>query len=109
MPKIPVAARPRARQSDVHLVTDEDSIYEQDIQRNPTSVGPWLEYADFKLRHGTIHEQAFVLERACVHLPRSYKLWKMVRRPPSTVLTGSSTQWPSLLTPAVPCLSSPPC
>ena len=92
MPTVPATTRPRARRPDVHFVTDEDSIYEQDIQRNPTSIRPWLAYADFKLRHGTVHEQAFVLERACVHLPRSYKLWKMVRQPLSTILTDSSTE-----------------
>jgi len=29
-----------------------------------------------------LQEQAFVMERACLQLPRSYKLWKMVRFPP---------------------------
>jgi pre-mRNA-splicing factor SYF1 len=64
--------------ADTLYQTDEDSIYEQDILRNPNSIKPWLAYAEFKLRHGTTHEQAFVLERACLQLPRSYKLWKMV-------------------------------
>jgi pre-mRNA-splicing factor SYF1 len=49
--------------------------------RDPGSTKPWLAYIDFKLQHGSIHEQAFVLERACLQLPRSYKLWKMVGLP----------------------------
>lgn len=88
-----------ARQPDVHLVVrrprsgtalrscrltpnplqaDDDAVYEQDIMRDPGSTKPWLAYIEFKLQHGTIYEQAFVLERACLQLPRSYKLWKMV-------------------------------
>ncbi|KAI1205874.1 TPR-like protein [Annulohypoxylon truncatum] len=66
-----------ARQPDLHLVTDEDAVYEQDILRDPGSTKPWLAYIQFKLQHGTPQEQAFVLERACQQLPRSYKLWKM--------------------------------
>jgi len=62
---------------DLYLVTKEDSIYEQDILRNPGSVRPWLTYIDHKMRNGTLHEQAFVQERACIQLPRSYKLWKI--------------------------------
>ncbi|KAK2044109.1 pre-mRNA-splicing factor SYF1 [Colletotrichum somersetense] len=65
------------RRPDLHLVGDEDSIYEQDILRNPGSIKPWLAYIHFKSQHGTVHERAFVLERACLQLPRSYKLWKM--------------------------------
>ncbi|EXJ76815.1 pre-mRNA-splicing factor syf1 [Cladophialophora psammophila CBS 110553] len=62
---------------DLYLIANEDAIYEQDILRNPGSVRPWLTYIDFKMRNATIHEQAFVQERACIQLPRSYKLWKM--------------------------------
>lgn len=58
--------------------SDEDAVYEQDILRDPGSTKPWLAYIEFKLQHGTIHEQAFVIERACLQLPRSYKLWKLV-------------------------------
>jgi pre-mRNA-splicing factor SYF1 len=58
--------------------SEEDTIYEQDILRDPESIKPWLGYINFKLRHGSLHEQAFVLERACLQLPRSYKLWRMV-------------------------------
>lgn len=59
--------------------SEDDFPYEQDIQRNPGSTKPWLAYIDYKLQHGTVREQAFVMERACVQLPRSYKLWRMVR------------------------------
>lgn len=58
--------------------SDEDAVYEQDILRDPGSTKPWLAYIEFKLQHGTVHEQAFVIERACLQLPRSYKLWKLV-------------------------------
>lgn len=59
--------------------TEDDYVYEQDILRSPGSTKPWLAYINYKVQHGTPEEQAFVLERACVQLPRSYKLWKMVR------------------------------
>lgn len=66
---------------------DEDAVYEQDILRDLGSTKPWLAYIEFKLQHGTIHEQAFVMERACIQLPRSYKLWKLVRQPPLPMCT----------------------
>ncbi|KAL9104135.1 MAG: hypothetical protein Q9163_000882 [Psora crenata] len=55
----------------------DDQIYEQDILRDPGSIKPWLLYSDYKYQHGSLLEQAFVLERACTQLPRSYKLWKL--------------------------------
>ena len=55
----------------------DDQVYEQDILREPGSIKPWLSYIEYKHQHGTLLEQAFVLERACTQLPRSYKLWKM--------------------------------
>ncbi|MCJ1250464.1 pre-mRNA-splicing factor syf1 [Trapelia coarctata] len=61
----------------LYLISSDDVVYEQDILRDPGSVKPWLAYVDFKLQHGTLLEQAYVLERACTQLPRSYKLWKM--------------------------------
>ena len=67
-----------ARATDVYLVSNEDSVYEQDVARDPGSTKPWLAYIDFKTKHGTLVEQAFVMERSCTQLPRSYKLWKMV-------------------------------
>ncbi|KAK5081799.1 pre-mRNA-splicing factor syf1 [Exophiala xenobiotica] len=72
MPDISREPRP-----DYFLLSNDDAIYEQDLFRNAGSVRPWLAYIDAKMRNGTIHEQAFVMERACIHLPRSYKLWKM--------------------------------
>ncbi|OCK80141.1 hypothetical protein K432DRAFT_298263 [Lepidopterella palustris CBS 459.81] len=62
---------------DLYLISENDVIYEQDIIRNAGSIKPWLDYANFKRQHGSLLEQAFVLERACTTLPRSYKLWKM--------------------------------
>lgn len=58
--------------------SNEDSVYEQDVLRDPGSVKPWLAYIEFKTHHGTILEQTYVMERACAQLPRSYKLWKLV-------------------------------
>ncbi|EAS27996.2 pre-mRNA-splicing factor syf1 [Coccidioides immitis RS] len=63
--------------SDLYLISSEDAVYEQDILRDPASIKPWLSYIEFKQQNGTAYEQAFVMERACKHLPRSYKLWKM--------------------------------
>ena len=88
MPGIPLKRSAEAAEMDapksitskpleLYLIAAEDAIYEQDILRNPSSIRPWLTYIDHKMRNGTIHEQAFVQERACIHLPRSYKLWKM--------------------------------
>lgn len=57
--------------------SDDDLIYEQDILRDPGSLRPWLTYIDFKLQHGSLIERAYVLERACIQFPRSYKLWKL--------------------------------
>ncbi|KAL8953386.1 MAG: hypothetical protein Q9222_000763 [Ikaeria aurantiellina] len=59
------------------LISSDDIIYEQDIIRDPSSIKPWLTYIDYKFQYGSPLERAFVLERACLHLPRSYKLWKM--------------------------------
>ncbi|KAI9848069.1 MAG: pre-mRNA-splicing factor syf1 [Sclerophora amabilis] len=88
-----VPSKTARSKADFYLISEEDTIYEQDILRDPTSIKPWLAYIDFKLQHGSLHEQAFVrsgalsliagltmfqvLERACMELPRSYKLWKM--------------------------------
>ncbi|KAL2023954.1 hypothetical protein VTK56DRAFT_189 [Thermocarpiscus australiensis] len=68
------------RQPDLALVSEDDAPYEQDIRRNPGSTKPWLAYIEYKLQHGTLREQAYVMERACIQLPRSYKLWKMYLR-----------------------------
>ncbi|KAI9665469.1 MAG: pre-mRNA-splicing factor syf1 [Alyxoria varia] len=61
---------------DFHLISQNDLIYEQEVLRNPGSVKPWLDYISFKRQYGSTLEQAFVFERACTILPRSYKLWK---------------------------------
>ena len=61
---------------DFHLIAQNDLIYEQEVLRNPGSVKPWLDYISFKRQYGSTLEQAFVFERACTILPRSYKLWK---------------------------------
>lgn len=61
----------------LYLISPDDIVYEQDIIRDPASIKPWLTYIDHKYQYGSLLERAFVLERACLHLPRSYKLWKM--------------------------------
>ncbi|KAF2803041.1 uncharacterized protein BDZ99DRAFT_400128 [Mytilinidion resinicola] len=66
-----------AAKPDLYLVSDTDQIYEQDIVRSPGSIKPWLAYVAYKRQHTSLLETAFVLERACTTLPRSYKLWKM--------------------------------
>ena len=65
------------RELDLYLISNDDIVYEQDILRDPGSVKPWMAYVEFKQQHGSLLEQAYVLERACTQLPRSYKLWKM--------------------------------
>ena len=42
------------------IQSSDDSVYEQDILRDTTSIKPWLGYIDYKLQHGTLLEQAFV-------------------------------------------------
>ncbi|OOF97470.1 hypothetical protein ASPCADRAFT_206302 [Aspergillus carbonarius ITEM 5010] len=69
--------RTSASGPDLYLIADQDTVYEQDLLRNPGSIKPWLAYIEYKQQHGTLYEQAFVMERACRELPRSYKLWKM--------------------------------
>ena len=69
--------KPQGSRDHLYLISNHDIVYEQDITRKPGSVKPWLEYISFKRQHGSRHEQAFVLERACAALPRSYKLWKI--------------------------------
>ncbi|KAG8527453.1 pre-mRNA-splicing factor syf1 [Bacidia gigantensis] len=61
----------------LYLISVDDQVFELDIIREPASVKPWLRYIDYKHQHGSLLEQAFVMERACNQLPRSYKLWKM--------------------------------
>ncbi|GFG20904.1 DNA repair and transcription protein (Xab2), putative [Aspergillus udagawae] len=69
--------RTSASGPDLYLIADQDTVYEQDLLRAPGSIKPWLAYIEYKQQNGTLYEQAFVMERACKQLPRSYKLWKM--------------------------------
>ncbi|KAJ0425523.1 pre-mRNA-splicing factor syf1 [Aspergillus carlsbadensis] len=69
--------RSSASRPDLYLIADQDTVYEQDLLRNPGSIKPWLAYIEYKQQNGTLYEQAFVMERACKQLPRSYKLWNM--------------------------------
>ena len=72
-----MATNHQQQTSQLYLISQNDEIYENDILRSPGSIKPWLDYAQFKRQYGTMLEQAFVLERACSALPRSYKLWKV--------------------------------
>ena len=65
------------RDPPMYLISTDDVVYEQDISRDLDSIKPWLIYIDSKHQHGSLLDQAFVAERACRALPRSYKLWKM--------------------------------
>jgi pre-mRNA-splicing factor SYF1 len=76
-PKAMASKSISTRHPDLYLISESDTVYEQDILRTPGSIKPWLEYAAFKRKHGSVLQQAFVLERAVTILPRSYKLWKM--------------------------------
>ncbi|KJZ71463.1 Pre-mRNA-splicing factor SYF1 [Hirsutella minnesotensis 3608] len=71
------SAQERNKQLDLHALSSNDAVYEQDILRDPASIKPWLAYIDFKARHGSLVEQNFVMARACAQLPRSYKLWRL--------------------------------
>lgn len=82
--------RPPQQQSYLYLISQNDEIYENDILRSPGNVKAWLDYAHFKRQYGTLLEQSFVLERACIALPRSYKLWKMYLELKTKHLKGRS-------------------
>jgi hypothetical protein len=75
----PLSPIPKATEILTKHQTEDDFLYEQDIVRDPGNTKPWLAYIAAKLQHGNVQTQAFVMERACLLLPRSYKLWKMVR------------------------------
>ncbi|KAJ5629648.1 hypothetical protein N7528_003305 [Penicillium herquei] len=60
--------RPSAARPDFYLITDQDTIYEQDLLREPGSIKPWLAYIEFKQQNGTLYEQAFYLEFRAKHL-----------------------------------------
>ena len=68
----------QSQRPDTYLIAETDVIYEQELIKNPYILKSWLDYANYKrTSHSSLLEQAFVLERACAVLPRSYKLWKM--------------------------------
>lgn len=77
MPQAPASIHASRSRSDLYLIAENDIVYEQDVLRNPGSVKAWLEYVNYKRKHSSLLEQAWVLERACNTLPRSYKLWKL--------------------------------
>lgn len=42
------------------MQSPDDVVYEQDIQRDPGGIKPWLTYVDYKHQFGTLLEQSFV-------------------------------------------------
>jgi len=74
---VPGTMTDKSKPKELFLIAENDFVYEQDILKSPGSIRPWLDYAEYKRKNGSLLEQAFVLERACTTLPRSYKLWKM--------------------------------
>ncbi|KAF3902995.1 hypothetical protein ABW20_dc0107118 [Dactylellina cionopaga] len=73
----PVSA-PAKNAIDFYLITDEDVLFEQDIQRDQEpQLKTWLQYINHKKKNGKLAELVFVFERAVKEMPRSYKLWKM--------------------------------
>ncbi|KTW27084.1 hypothetical protein T552_02576 [Pneumocystis carinii B80] len=61
---------------DSYHISEEDFEYEKELLRNPFSIKSWLRYIEHK-EGDPIHEQVFIFERACMDLPRSYKLWRL--------------------------------
>ncbi|EPZ34667.1 TPR-like protein [Rozella allomycis CSF55] len=59
----------------VKHVAPEDVPYEEELVRNPFYVKGWLRYIQHK-REYSYEAQCYVYERALLHLPRSYKIWK---------------------------------
>ncbi|KAF3938097.1 hypothetical protein ABW19_dt0206701 [Dactylella cylindrospora] len=81
-PPVPPAAAkaPEAPKNDIafYLITEEDVLFEQDIQRDQEpQLKTWLQYINHKKKNGKLSELVFVFERAVKEMPRSYKLWKM--------------------------------
>ncbi len=56
----PAASWPYSNSACPLLQSSEDTVYEQDILRNPESIKPWLAYVEFKSRYGTLRERAYV-------------------------------------------------
>ncbi|PHH74160.1 hypothetical protein CDD83_4615 [Cordyceps sp. RAO-2017] len=67
----------RPGRSALQTLSNNDTVYEQDILRDPANTRPWLAYINYKIRSGSTREQNFVMARGCAQLPRSYKLWKL--------------------------------
>ncbi|KAK6533339.1 pre-mRNA-splicing factor syf1 [Orbilia ellipsospora] len=79
-PQVPVPTPSKKAKSavDFFLITDEDVLFEQDIQRDKEpQLKTWLQYINHKKKNGKLAELVFVFERAVKEMPRSYKLWKM--------------------------------
>lgn len=58
----------------LHQIQDNDLPYEYQILEDPDNLTNWLRY--FWHKDSTV-DKLFVLQRACNHLKRSFKLWMM--------------------------------
>lgn len=56
-------------------IRPEDAAFEQQIAQAPSDFVTWVRYIEF-VQSRDVDAVAFVMERACVQFPRSYKLWK---------------------------------
>lgn len=56
-------------------ITRQDEAFEQQIAQSPQDFAVWLRYIEF-VQGRQVSVLVFVLQRACVQFPRSYKLWK---------------------------------
>jgi len=80
--KCPASTAPIAASAIDFPISEEDTHSEQETLRDGhSSLNPWLRYLEYKAKTGGIHGQVFVFEKGCKALPRSYRLWKMVRVP----------------------------
>lgn len=50
--------------ADRFFQSSDDIVYEQDINTDPASIKPWLNYINHKFQYGSLLEQAFV-SRPC--------------------------------------------
>jgi len=69
-----VASGVHSEKLGLHMVKDDDLPYEYQILEDPNNLTNWLRY--YWHKDSTL-EKLFILQRACNHLKRSYKLWIM--------------------------------
>ncbi|ODQ81049.1 hypothetical protein BABINDRAFT_160466 [Babjeviella inositovora NRRL Y-12698] len=60
----------------LHLISEDDTRYEQEILASPYDIAAWLKYYRAKA-NGPAYDRIFLLERAVHQFPRSYKFWTL--------------------------------